>query len=564
MESRSNLPDGWRAALKRLLTRFYPLLSLLTVVGITTRIYWNLPKAADITFADEAFYLTAGQRFLHEGVLPTPEYSPLYAVWYSRLLALFGDAVRSYHAQILVVVFLTALVVYWYLRLIEVPRSLSVLGTLMWVAQPAYIGVNWGPGWPRPYHFALLLFLTGAVVLRRLKAQQGIPIVLYGTSFYLLAFAVRVEYLAPLVCYLCSMALLARSRLRRSAPGERRSYWWAAALFAGTASLLVWMHVRERAASGEVERLWFAFGQHFSVFHLGAGGGNSNLSPWDDWQFIVGRVFPGAHSFWTAAVANPKDFCRFELSNLISTPRTLFGCFTNPYLVIKALVGTLAAVWITFLTATGASTRRRAILGSGSALGPYVLSAAAISFPAMLVTTRLAYLLPLLFVLFAGALKWLSIILEQETGSLRSLIGLSAVALSLLFAVMPSPFDAGKKRGMPNYSEMTEIGAVVERERPRPVPILQVGGTGYSAFLPYGLALSVEASDRRDNERFWDFLDRSHVGAVLVDDHLRLSRLYRDDPDFRSFLHSPGTFGWTAQSVGVHGDVLYAHAPEAR
>ena len=59
------------ANLKRYLTRGSPLLPLLGVVAITIRLYWNLAKATDLSRADEAFYLTAGSRFLRQGVLPT-------------------------------------------------------------------------------------------------------------------------------------------------------------------------------------------------------------------------------------------------------------------------------------------------------------------------------------------------------------------------------------------------------------------------------------------------------------------------------------------------------------
>jgi hypothetical protein len=97
----------------------------------------------------------------------------------------------------------------------------------------------------------------------------------------------------------------------------------------------------------------------------------------------------------------------------------------------------------------------------------------------------------------------------------------------------------------------------MERQRIGGARILQIGGTGYSAFLPHGLFETVDAVDRRDTERFWDFVQRAHIDAILVDDRLRTNRKYKDDSDFALFLASPDQFGWIAAPVGTQGDVFY-------
>lgn len=333
-----------------------------------------------------------------------------------------------------------------------------------------------------------------------------------------------------------------------------------AGLFVGAAAMVVWMHLKAPPSAGGVDRFWFAFGQHFSGFHLHKSAGNSMLDRFDDWQLIVGEAFPRAHSVLTAAVANPKAFGQFELHNIIMTPYTICkDLVMSPYSLMKALVVCLAFVWISFITSTDASLRTRALLGTASALGPYVLSGAATVVPATLIAAKITYLLPLLFVLFVGALKWLSIILEEEPVLHKSLVGLSAVMLSLMFAIIPSPFDNNKNAKKPVYLEMTEIRAILEGARDQGVRVLQEGGIGYSAFLPYGVSETVSVTDRRENERFWDFVDRKQIEAVLADDRLRLNRRYRDDPEFALFLASPDQVGWTATPVGTRGDVFYLH-----
>ena len=63
--------------------------------------------------------------------------------------------------------------------------------------------------------------------------------------------------------------------------------------------------------------------------------------------------------------------------------------------------------------------------------------------------------------------------------------------------------------------------------------------------------------DRPDTERFWNFVQRTHTEAILVDDRLRSNRRFRDDADFAALLRSPEQWGWTAAPVGTSGDVFY-------
>ncbi|MFZ0964151.1 MAG: hypothetical protein WAO35_25065, partial [Terriglobia bacterium] len=201
--------------------------------------------------------------------------------------------------------------------------------------------------------------------------------------------------------------------------------------------------------------------------------------------------------------------------------------------------------------------RRRALFTSASTLGPYVLAGAATAIPGTLITSRINYFLPLLFLLFVGAVKWLSVVLENEPPTYRSVAAAFAVLLSLTFAAVRSPFDVSNGAEKPLLLETSEIRAILERQRVGGARILQNQGPGYSAFLPYGLSETVDPDDRRDAERFTDFVQRAHIEAILVDDRLRSSRLYRDDSDFALFLASPDQFGWVAAPVGTRGDVFY-------
>jgi hypothetical protein len=551
--------DGVSADLKRRLKRLLPLLWLLAVVGITVRLYWNLANTMDLVLADEAYYLGAGSRFLYKGQLPSFQFSPPYAGWYAIHLAVFSDPVLAYHAQVYVVVVLTAALMYVYLRLIDIAVPLAALGAVLWIAQPAYITLDWSIGWPRPYHFAFLLFLIGAIALRKLKFEGGLPLLLVGASFLLLVMAVRNEYALSLAVFICLVAFLSRSRWHQPGFWRPTSGVWSAGFFALVVSLTTWMGLRGRVP-GQAERSWDAFTQHF-ITRLVGSSPDIKLSDWyGDGMLVVAQTFPGAHSLIGAALANPQAFGRFEAQNFLTAPRILYAYLAlGPYELLKALPLCLTFVWISLTTFTNASLRRCALVRAASALGPYVLAGAAAAVPATLITPKITYFLPLLFVLFAGGLKWLSNILESEPEFHKSAVALSAALLMLALVVIRSPFDNSIGAGKPVYSEMIEIRSILERSGVGGARILQIGGTGFSAFLPHGLSETVDPYDRHDTERFWDFVRREDVEAVLVDNRLRSSRHFRDDSDFAALLLSPDRFGWIAAPVGTRGDVFYLY-----
>ena len=547
------------------MTGLYARLSVLAVVGITASLYWNLARATDLMLADEAFYLQAGARFLHTGVLPNFRWSPLYAVWYAAHLALCHSPIVAYYAQVYITVMLTAVVVYGYLRCIETPTPFAVLGAVLWIAQPAYIVLDWGIGWPRPYHFAFLIFLAGAAWLQKCHTAGSIPIVLVGVSVFLFAAAVRSEYFISMPIFIVWMgAPLFGSRAKRAALQWRSEYWRPAALALGTASALCCMNLRARFSPGDPDsnRLWSAFGQHYSVYELAKSGGKSTLDPWDDWQLVMGRVFPGAHSFFAAGLANPKAFAAFELHNAVAAPHTIWNdlaVFQNslPYGLTKVLMVCVAVVLVWLIASARGSVQVRALHTTRMALGPYVLSGAAAAAPALLIAPKVTYMLPLLFVLFAAAVKWYSVILQEKSRQQRSLIGLAAILSALMLALIPSPFNVRKDLQRPMYQEIAEIAEILEAPKHEAVPTLQSPGAYFAAFLPYGATETVDALERRENERFWEFVRRTGIRAVLVDDRLRANRLYRNDTDFAQFLRAPEQFGWTARPVGMRGDVFY-------
>src|SRR5208337_3828113 len=439
---------------------------------------------------------------------------------------------------------------------IAVPTPLAFLATILWIAQPAYTDES-TVGYPRPYHFALLVFLAGAIAIRRLKIDRPVPLVLAGAGFLLLAAAARNEYFLALMFFVGLVAVSSRFRSQPLLPTEHGTYPWPVCLLAGAGTLTTGIYLKGQVL--RISRFWLAFAQHYSAyqFYKTTPGGKQN--PMLDWELIAGRTFPGAHSMLGAALANPSAFLRFELHNITTAPRiTCAYLIAPPYAHMKVLVLCLALVWLSFITLTSVSVRRHALFTSASALGAYVLSGAATAIPSTLVTPKIGYFLPLLFVVFVGAVKWLSVVFENEPAVYRSVGAVSAILLSLTFAAIRSPFDKSEGAEKPLLLEVSEVSAILEQQRVQGARILQVDGASYSAFVPYGLPEEVNAyEDRRDAEGFWDFVQRAHIDAILVDEQLRLSGRYRDDQDFSLLLASPDQFGWIGVPVGTRGDVFY-------
>jgi hypothetical protein len=533
------------------------------VAAITLRLYWNLARATDLAFADEPFYLSAGTNLLYHGSLPPLQYSPLYADWYAVLLAVFRNPILAYYVQLYLVALLTAILVYVYLRQILVPRSLAFLATTLWIAQPAYISFPWGTGQPHPYHFAFLVFLGGAVLLHVLKLEARISMAMAGVSCLLLAIAARPEYGLALLFFIVWEGAAFLSRPQQSGRTSRAAYVLSACLLIGAAVLTSAMYVKGRSSvdvsPAGADRSFAAFGQHFSIYQVGELHQSGELVPWADWSMMVGRAFPRAHSVLGAAVANPKVFLRFELHNLITAPRLVCAYLTTPpYVLLKASVLGLTMIWLLFISSSTVSTRRRALRATASAMGFYVIAGAATALPGMLITPNIHYFLPLFFVLLVGAVKWVSLILENEPATFRRAAATVTVLLALLFASVSSPFDLGKTERKPLMAETAQIGAILKGQNLEGARILQSGwGGAYAAYLPYGLCEAVDPGDRHDGEGFWAFVQRARVNAILSDEFLRLHRPFRSDPEFDSFLRSPNGFGWTAMPVGTHGDVFY-------
>ena len=456
---------------------------------------------------------------------------------------------------------------YVYLRQIAIPTSLAFLATILWIAQPAYITVWWTIGLPRPYHFALLVFLAGAIVIRRLNLDSPVPLVLAGASFLLFAMAARSEYFVALLFFVGLVAALSRSRSEPLLRAVRGTYLWPVCFLAGAATLVTGMYLMGRVPAESrfltLSRSWYAFGQHFSVYFLKTANVGGKLDPWDDWELIVGQTFPGAHSVLGAALANPKVLLGFELHNLNTAPRVINAYLTAyvtvfpPYILLKASVLYLTLLCLSFITLTSVSALKSALFMSVAALGPYVLAGIATVIPGTLITSRINYFLPLLFVFFVVAVKWLSVVLENKPAVYRSVAAAFAVVIALTFVATRSSPGSSFGVQRPMLMETSEIRAILERQRVGGARILQNQGPGYSAFLPGGLSETVDPDDRRDTERFWEFTERLHIEAMLVDDRLRSSRLYRNDRDFASFLASPAQFGWIAAPVGIRGDVFY-------
>jgi hypothetical protein len=306
-----------------------------------------------------------------------------------------------------------------------------------------------------------------------------------------------------------------------------------------------------------IDRSWFAFGQKFAAWYLPQT--NLALNPYDDWAVVLALAFPGATSIFGAIVANPREFTAFEVHNLQALGSILGHALDGqPYHFEQVATG-LLVVGAAMASVRGGARPGTALAAISRRRSPlvYLVSISLAALPSIAIAPAVVYSLPLFLLPFTVIIVVIDDLLRRGLGP-RAMRGVwvGAVLVLVAWAVAPSPLDTG--RGIrPQLDEVRMLGEVLVSERgPSPgVTMLDVGGTGYCAYLPYGTCAEVDASWRREGEPLEAFLRRRNVDAILVTPRLTGNRLFRDDAAFASLRARPEQSGWASYPLG-EADIL--------
>ena len=120
-------------------------------------------RAVDLTIADEARYLYQGVKLLEVG-FPSPQWAPLYSIWYFLLNAVLPASgnIQLYYASFVLLSTAIPLMIYGYLRQVAVAPIVALLGALFFLV--SYSNLNIRPYPAKFAQFWVLIFLLASTV----------------------------------------------------------------------------------------------------------------------------------------------------------------------------------------------------------------------------------------------------------------------------------------------------------------------------------------------------------------------------------------------------------------
>jgi hypothetical protein len=170
---------------------------------------------------------------------------------------------------------------------------------------------------------AFLCALIGIVLSLKYQEQKWAPLAFIVSL--LIACTMRREYAAPLLFYLCLLAMNRSSYFKTQNRNTRLALITSFGFLIPTLLIIIGS-VTNRAS------VWFAFGQHFSVFY--SESHPLGLNPWLQWEIIMKIVFPQSQSLHEAFMDNPQAMVWFiSRKLLITTPSCLLRFLAIPDLV---------------------------------------------------------------------------------------------------------------------------------------------------------------------------------------------------------------------------------------
>lgn len=407
-------------------------------IGLATVVLANLVYCTgligilDPQMGMDPLYIQLARRPLREIVRYDPAWGPLYGLWFTPLVAVLGDPVAVYAANIYVLSIAITAVLFGYVLLLTRRTPPAVLAALFFMISDLNV-----PLAGKVSAFALLVVLVGLALAELLpRGAPRLAAVAMGT---VVASYARPELWLAGVS-LCALAVGAALR-RRRAPGGRVLLWPACAVAVLAASWAT-LGSPQLATTADGDRLLVAFREHFAWNWIAWAGASA---PFDD---IWRRAFGDAASVWQAVLHNPGAVARHLADNLMGSVvflgRTAFAHYpvlapaTWPSLVrAEAAAASLAIVGGLALAAARPAIRRTMVQRYGHLAWPYVILAGSCVTSAVVIYPLARYLLiPAVLLLIAGTLALALLVPDGRPWSGRAHLLAALVCL----AAVPRPF----------------------------------------------------------------------------------------------------------------------------
>ncbi len=510
-----------------LVERLPDLLLISALLIASLRFIAPVQQLTDILLYDESDYLAYGATLLQNG-LPTPDWAPLYAVWYFGLSLIQPDRIDLYFLNFQLLCLLLPLVLYVTLRRYATPPLLAALCAFLFLIARANL-----PMWPRVSHFALLIVL-GSLIAASFARSRTSAFAIAGFGALLAAYARPDLALAALLLAL----VVGITLLRNSAERQAANWPLLGGLSLAGLGLMLWLG----PPVGDGYRSFAAFAQHFGLNWVRWTG--SPLSPWTNPFEIIALAFGDVQSVGGALRADPGLFARHVFSNLARAPQAFFELFFFHANLLLPPARQALEGWLILLLSVSSALivgwRRREQLGGrirtltplwiilGSYL-PGLLIANLVIYP------RKHYLLILGVLLLIGIMA-----LFGRPGNTRTSAPLLlTLALAAAIAIFTPPATAvlPAAQTKPTLATVDFIAAL---PIDGPVYMLEAEG-GYNIYL--GDRFSRVAEYAKDAP-FNQWADERRINMIVVSPTLRNYSRLRDDPEWQALLNDPAAQGF--------------------
>jgi hypothetical protein len=414
----------------------------LIVVAANLLYLTGLPLILDPAPDMDPLYIEMAQHPIGHILTSDPAWGPLYALWFKPFVAMLGDPVAAYTANIYALSIAVTGLIYCYIVVLTGRAAWGVAAACLFLIADLNV-----PLAGKVSDFALLLVLIGLTASELVAtASQRATVVAAGV---LLAAYARPEFYPAALCLLAEAFWRARAE---AFPSRRAALVWPAALLIAMLGAAVWMGtpVLGRAQGGS--RLLAAFQEHFAW----------NWSQWHNrpeyFLAVWEEEFGAAHSLLQAVWNNPGAAAHHVGQNFLGSIGFLAGSAFDHYPVLTPATSTTAAKAESLLTSAallgllGAAVVRRAwrrqlVDRYGHVLFTYAILAAVPIASAIVIFPLARYLVvPAVLLLLMATLAATIIVSEP---AVRSWPARLALAL-LCVAAIPRPFVLPSAYGVPD------------------------------------------------------------------------------------------------------------------
>lgn len=528
-------------------------LGVALVVAANGRYLSGLAQIIDPMPSMEPFYIHMAGRPVAAILGSDAAWGPLYALWLKPFVAVLGDPLAVYAANLYALSLATSLLVYLHLVLLTRRAAVAAGAALLFLVSDFNV-----PLYSKSSAFALAVVLAGLTAAA--LCRSGVRRTSIAAIGVLLASYARPE-LYPGALLLCLAAAWCVRGERRGA--DRRLWPWPAGALAAIVVLAAFPGVPLGNPAQPGGRLLLAFQEHFAW----------NWSRWHgEWQNVFAvweREFHGAQTVLAAARSNPAAVGHHLFDNLEGTARFLAGSTFAHYPLLAPVTAPLGAnvetlvVSIAVFALLGAVAARRLwrgqfvrrygdVLVQYAVVGGCCVAAATAIFP---VAHYLA--IPGVLLLLAGALAGTVVVAAQPPLGW----GARLVAAVLCLMAVPTPFVLPSAYAVPGSPFIGRIAV----KRPLTDTIQFIRGLGLPGPVQV-LALTDGAGEllgpgfnevkvwRKGAQPLEAYMREHDVGVVINMEGGRDS--FRvNDPYWRRFQDDPEAAGFALVPVPGHESI---------